>query len=234
MISGVGDGRAERFTATRHHTTQPIDAAPRTPRQPPRVDRTHARSRARDALDLQHQSVRPQRRVCGARRAHSRRDGFKGAAEERPFVGAIRQDARVQHRQSAGRRAAAHLLPAAGPLRHRLPALLEQPGVETLFQADAIARAKEYLAAIPNGVGAYSESQGFGIVRDQVAEFITNRDGGIPANKADIFLTDGASKGVGYCLSLLLRGKSDGVLVPIPQYPLYSATLALAESHARL
>ena len=111
------------------------------------------------------------------------------------------------------------------------PALLEQPGVETLFQADAIARAKEYLAAIPNGVGAYSESQGFGIVRDQVAEFITNRDGGIPANKADIFLTDGASKGVGYCLSLLLRGKSDGVLVPIPQYPLYSATLALAESH---
>ena len=53
----------------------------------------------------------------------------------------------------------------------------------------------------------------------------------IPQNKDDIFLTDGASKGVGFVLSLLLRGRSDGVLVPIPQYPLYSATLALQESH---
>ena len=29
----------------------------------------------------------------------------------------------------------------------------------------------------------------------------------------------------------MLRGSSDGVLVPIPQYPLYSAALALADSH---
>ena len=110
------------------------------------------------------------------------------------------------------------------------PALLEQPGVETLFQADAIARAKEYLAAIPNGVGAYSESQGFAIVRQQVADFIAERDG-VPANPKDIFLTDGASKGVEFILKLMLRGSSDGVLVPIPQYPLYSAALALADSH---
>jgi len=109
------------------------------------------------------------------------------------------------------------------------PALLEQPGVADLFAPDAITRAKEYLAAIPNGIGAYSESQGFSIVRDQVAEFIKNRDGGIPAHAKDIFLTDGASKGVGFLLSLVLRGPQDGVLVPIPQYPLYSATLALQE-----
>ena len=74
------------------------------------------------------------------------------------------------------------------------PSLLQTPGVEGLFAPDAIARAKEYLAAIPSGIGAYSESQGFRIVREQVAEFITNRDGGIPAFKEDIFLTDGASK----------------------------------------
>ena len=35
----------------------------------------------------------------------------------------------------------------------------------------------------------------------------------------------------GFLLSLVLRGRGDGVLVPIPQYPLYSASLALQESH---
>ena len=35
---------------------------------------------------------------------------------------------------------------------------------------------------------------------------------------------------VGFILTILLRGKADGVLVPIPQYPLYSATLALQEA----
>lgn len=33
----------------------------------------------------------------------------------------------------------------------------------------------------------------------------------------------------GFLLSLVLRGRTDGVLVPIPQYPLYSASLALQE-----
>ena len=63
-----------------------------------------------------------------------------------------------------------------------------------------------------------------------VADFIAERDG-VPANPKDIFLTDGASKGVEFILKLMLRGSSDGVLVPIPQYPLYSAALALADSH---
>lgn len=62
------------------------------------------------------------------------------------------------------------------------PTLLDDPRTAELFAPDAVARAKEYMAAIPSGLGAYSESQGFAIVRDQVAEFITNRDGGIPAS----------------------------------------------------
>ena len=110
------------------------------------------------------------------------------------------------------------------------PSLLDMPGADKLFAPDAMARAREYLAAIPEGVGAYSESQGVAIVRQQVAEFITERDGGVPALKEDIFLTDGASKGVEFLLKLLLRGADDGVLVPIPQYPLYSAALALSQA----
>jgi aspartate/methionine/tyrosine aminotransferase len=111
------------------------------------------------------------------------------------------------------------------------PALLAKPAVSQLFKADAIARAKEYLAAVPQGLGAYSESQGVAIVRQQVADFISARDG-VPGRKEDIFLTDGASKGVGFLLQLVLRaGEEDGLLVPIPQYPLYSATLALQGAH---
>ena len=107
-----------------------------------------------------------------------------------------------------------------------MPSLLDRPEITATFAPDALARAREYLAAIPAGVGAYSESQGFGIVRQQVADFIAARDG-VPADKDSIFLTDGASKGVGFLLNIVLRNASDGILVPIPQYPLYSASLAL-------
>ena len=55
---------------------------------------------------------------------------------------------------------------------------------------------------------------------------MTERDGA-RASPNEIFLTDGASVAVRLCLHGLLRGRMDGVLVPIPQYPLYSASIAL-------
>ncbi len=45
---------------------------------------------------------------------------------------------------------------------------------------------------IRRGTGAYSESKGLSIVRNDVAEFISKRDG-VKANPDHIFLTDGAS-----------------------------------------
>lgn len=50
---------------------------------------------------------------------------------------------------------------------------------------------------------------------------------GQPAYPAHIFLTGGASAGVSLLISMLISepGKS-GILIPIPQYPLYTATLA--------
>ena len=42
-----------------------------------------------------------------------------------------------------------------------------------------------------------------------------------------IFLTDGASVAVRYMLNAILRNSNDGILVPIPQYPLYSASIQL-------
>ncbi len=42
-----------------------------------------------------------------------------------------------------------------------------------------------------------------------------------------IFLTDGASVSVRMCLNAMIRHERDAVLVPIPQYPLYSASIRL-------
>ena len=79
-------------------------------------------------------------------------------------------------------------------------------------------------------MGAYSSnSKGDEMLRQSVARYIEERDG--PQVKADvnkIFLTNGASEGVRQAFKLLLRGPKDGVMVPIPQYPLYSACITLS------
>ncbi|ESQ34451.1 hypothetical protein EUTSA_v10007514mg [Eutrema salsugineum] len=106
------------------------------------------------------------------------------------------------------------------------PFLLDDPNVGMLFPADAIARAKHYLSLTSGGLGAYSDSRGIPGVRKEVAEFIERRDG-YPSDPELIFLTDGASKGVMQILNCVIRGEGDGILVPVPQYPLYSATISL-------
>ncbi|CAN7078009.1 unnamed protein product [Brassica oleracea var. botrytis] len=106
------------------------------------------------------------------------------------------------------------------------PFLLDDPNVGMLFSADAIKRAKHYLSLTSGGLGAYSDSRGLPGVRKEVAEFIQRRDG-YPSGPELIFLTDGASKGVMQILNCVIRGAGDGILVPVPQYPLYSATISL-------
>lgn len=70
------------------------------------------------------------------------------------------------------------------------------------------------------------DSRGIPGVRKEVAEFIQKRDG-YPSDPELIYLTDGASKAVMQILQTVIRGQGDGILVPVPQYPLYSATIAL-------
>jgi len=52
-----------------------------------------------------------------------------------------------------------------------------------------------------------------------------DRDGH-PSNPNHIFLTGGASFGVSLMLSMLISNDKSGILIPIPQYPLYTACLA--------
>jgi aspartate/methionine/tyrosine aminotransferase len=105
------------------------------------------------------------------------------------------------------------------------PSLLDDPGVR-LFPDDVVATARAILERHPPGTGAYTQSAGLPFVRQAVAEFIARRDG-IPADPDHIILTDGASKGVEAAVVALLRDRRDGILIPIPQYPLYSAEIAL-------
>ncbi|MBI4535634.1 MAG: aminotransferase class I/II-fold pyridoxal phosphate-dependent enzyme [Ignavibacteriae bacterium] len=106
------------------------------------------------------------------------------------------------------------------------PELLEHPQSLKLYPKDIVERALLVLKHHPHGMGAYTQSSGIPFIRRAVAEFIAKRDG-IPANKDHIILTDGASKGVQAAILALLKNRNDGFLIPIPQYPLYSATISL-------
>lgn len=114
----------------------------------------------------------------------------------------------------------------------QLLALCEYPGLADqasgAFPADAVEAAHHILSGSKHGVGAYSESRGLKVVRDAVASFIKARDG-IPSDPDSIFLTDGASKGVQAALRMLIASPEDGIMIPIPQYPLYSATITMYE-----
>jgi alanine transaminase len=99
------------------------------------------------------------------------------------------------------------------------------PIVSQLYPQDAIERARTLLSSI-GSVGAYSHSQGVPSIRQTVANFLQERDAHA-ANPNHIFLTQGASSGVQTLLSMLTENPNSGIMIPIPQYPLYSASLAL-------
>lgn len=106
------------------------------------------------------------------------------------------------------------------------PSLLNNSEALKIYPKDIIEKAKAILHKLPEGTGAYTQSAGIPFIRQAVADFIAKRDG-IPADEKHIILTDGASKGVQAAILALLKNKNDGFMIPIPQYPLYSATITL-------
>ena len=99
------------------------------------------------------------------------------------------------------------------------------------FPSDVVATAKKILKDSRYGLGAYSDSKGLKFIREAIAEFIRDRDSrngvSMEVNPDHIYLTDGASKGVQTALRMLISSDRDGIMIPIPQYPLYSATITL-------
>jgi len=105
------------------------------------------------------------------------------------------------------------------------PSLLESGD----FPEDAKDRARKILQGCKgSSVGSYSDSPGVEIIRRHVADYISERDG-YPSDWKNIILCAGASEGIRGCLKLMTNpgeGRRPGVMIPIPQYPLYSASLA--------
>uniref|UniRef100_A0A3Q3VWC9 Alanine aminotransferase 1 n=1 Tax=Mola mola TaxID=94237 RepID=A0A3Q3VWC9_MOLML len=98
------------------------------------------------------------------------------------------------------------------------------------FPEDTKIRARRVLQACGGqSIGAYSASQGIECIRQDVARYIEKRDGGVPSNPDNIYLSTGASDAIVTILKLLVGGEGrtrTGVMISIPQYPLYSAALA--------
>jgi aspartate/methionine/tyrosine aminotransferase len=89
------------------------------------------------------------------------------------------------------------------------------------------------LSKLDTGMGAYTESKGPGFIREAIAGYIDSRDdtartGGVPSNPEAIFLTNGASEAAKYLIDMFIADHNDGVMIPIPQYPLYSAAIKKA------
>jgi hypothetical protein len=104
---------------------------------------------------------------------------------------------------------------------------IDHPHVTDLFPVDVVERAQEMHQIVgPCGTGAYTHSQGLVGIRNHVAQFIARRDGH-PAYPGDIFLTNGASSGIEMILKGLIAHDTDAIMIPIPQYPIYSALIAL-------
>lgn len=103
---------------------------------------------------------------------------------------------------------------------------VDHPKVYDMFPADVVERAREYREIIgPSGTGAYTHSQGLLGLRKHIAEYIEKRDGykSFPGN---IFLTNGASTAISMVLQGLLASNKDAIMIPIPQYPIYSALIS--------
>ncbi|CAL4123543.1 unnamed protein product, partial [Meganyctiphanes norvegica] len=111
-----------------------------------------------------------------------------------------------------------------------MPSLLDDPTISE--------DVKERARAVLNGckgssLGSYSDSAGIEVIRRHVAGYIEQRDG-FPSNWENIILCAGASEGIRGLMKLLISvngGPKPGVMIPIPQYPLYSATIAEFDLH---
>jgi aspartate/methionine/tyrosine aminotransferase len=113
--------------------------------------------------------------------------------------------------------------------------LLENPKAHPGWTRDdfpseyLLAECEEILSRLPNGLGAYTESKGPLFIREAVARFIDHRDRNpVLSDPEAIFLTNGASEAVRHIIDMLISKRTDGIMVPIPQYPLYSATIRRA------
>jgi aspartate/methionine/tyrosine aminotransferase len=115
-------------------------------------------------------------------------------------------------------------------IRERMLKSFALQGID-LISDYALETSELFLSKISTGMGAYTDSKGPLFIREAIADFINKRDGftdhdsDLQSNPDYIFLTDGASEGAKAVLELIIADENDGIMIPTPQYPLYSATI---------
>ena len=107
---------------------------------------------------------------------------------------------------------------------------LDGVSVEDFHSDYVLDLSERFLEQMETGMGAYSESSGPQFIREAVSAFIDRRDGaneqaGVRSRSEQVFITNGASEAVRYVIDLLIDDVDDGIMIPIPQYPLYSAAI---------
>jgi len=117
-----------------------------------------------------------------------------------------------------------------GRLIRHSPEAFEGLTAEDFASDDVLDVCNDMLSRLRTGLGAYTESKGPLFIREAVAEYIDRRDGvtasvGVRSDPEAIFLTNGASEAAKNLIDLLIAQPSDGIMIPIPQYPLYSAAI---------
>ena len=112
--------------------------------------------------------------------------------------------------------------------RQVLSLVLNPELIKTCNYSDDIINMAKYYLDDKNNIGAYTQSNGLEIIRNQISEFIYRRDG-YKSDPSLIYLSNGASDSIKIINQIIIRGSSfnDGLLLPIPQYPLYSALTSL-------
>jgi alanine transaminase len=108
--------------------------------------------------------------------------------------------------------------------------IAEFPGLAKsgIFPDEAVDRALTFIGGGDSSpiMGIYSPLPGFNCVRQNIARWIEKRDG-VPSDWQSIYVTQGASAGIWHFLQTIITGASDGIMLPVPRYPLYSALVSL-------
>jgi len=102
------------------------------------------------------------------------------------------------------------------------PSLLKD---SSSLNKDVRNRAEYYLEHYIS-MGSYSDSCGALEVCKNLARYISERDG-YPCDPSDVMTCDGASQGIAIVMNLIAQNEKTGFMVPLPQYPLYSAQTRL-------
>lgn len=95
------------------------------------------------------------------------------------------------------------------------PKLLENPNISE----EAKKKATSYFNIKNFSIGAYSESQGIGLIRKNLVKWYTERDGFKPEEE-DFFLTYGRINSYEHVMTTIAE-VGEGVIVPNPCYPFY-------------